>query len=451
MIMEILNNIWTALTTENVTLINVFSIPLTFIEAIVSTLLFTTVLNIKSTRRQKITYILFIAILGIICTFFIPKPYSNIITLISIPFSTMLIFKISFLKGILAEFLPVICITISELLITRLVLIIFSCSYEECATIPIYRLISTLLIYNTIFILYKVTKHFSFNIDVLDTITKRNKRIIISNLIFAFVVIFMQMYLIGYYNDGLPSYIILINIISLICYFGISIFSLIKTMKLEKTTADLEQEKLYNKTLQILHDNIRAFKHDFSNIIAGIGGYVETDDIKGLKKYYKQLLQDCSQVNNLSSLSPDSINNPAVYAVLANKYYKADSLGIKISLETFIDFNNLHMEIYEFTRILGIFMDNAIEAASECDNKLINVIIRNDLRQNRQLLIIDNTYKNKDINLDKIYEKGYSTKPQNTGLGLWEVDKIIKKHKNLARFTTKTDEFFKQQLEIYDE
>ena len=261
----------------------------------------------------------------------------------------------------------------------------------------------------------------------------------------------MQIYLIVFYNDKLPSFIIVINILSLIAYFGINIFSLIKTMKLEKTSADLEQEKLYNKTLQILHDNIRAFKHDFSNIIAGIGGYIETDDLEGLRKYYKQLLQDCSQVNNLSSLNPDSINSPAVYAVLANKYYKADNLGIKINLETFIDFNNLHMEIYEFTRILGILMDNAIEAASECDNKLINVSIRNDLRQNRQLLVIENTYKNKDVNIDKIYEKGYSTKPKNTGLGLWEVDKIIKRHKNLARFTTKSDEFFKQQLEIYNE
>ena len=115
-------------------------------------------------------------------------------------------------------------------------------------------------------------------------------------------------------------------------------------MNLQKTKDDLEQEKQYNKTLQILHDNIRAFKHDFANIISGIGGYVETNDMEGLKKYYKQLLQDCNQVSNLGSLNPDSINSPAVYSVLANKYYKADNLGIKISLETFIDFNNLYME-----------------------------------------------------------------------------------------------------------
>ncbi len=449
--MEILNNIWLALTTENSFITSIIYIPLAFIEAIVSTLLFTTFLNINATKKQTISYIIFIATLGIISTFFIPKPYSNLVTLIAIPFSTMFFFKISFLKGIFAEVIPVICITILELIITRLTLMIFKVPYDTVTAVPIYRFVVTSVIYLCIFGLYKLIKHFNVNITILDRIDKKSKGIILINLIFALIVIFMQMYLISFYNDRLPFFIILINLLCLLAYFSITIFNMAKTMKLEKATEDLEKEKLYNKTLQILHDNIRAFKHDFSNIIAGIGGYVETNDIKGLKKYYRQLLQDCKQVNNLSSLNPDTVNNPAVYAVLANKYYKADNLGIKISLESFIDFNKLHMEIYEFTRILGILMDNAIEASSECEKKLINVIIRNDPRQNRQLLIIENTYKNKDVNVEKIYEKGFTTKPNNTGLGLWEVNKIISKHKNLARYTTKTDEYFRQQIEIYNE
>ena len=57
----------------------------------------------------------------------------------------------------------------------------------------------------------------------------------------------------------------------------------------------------------------------------------------------------------------------------------------------------------------------------------------------------------KDVDLDRLSEKGYSTKPKNTGLGLWEVNKIIKRHKNLACFTTKNSEYFKQQIEIYNE
>lgn len=449
--MEVLNNIWSSMTTENEMLTKIVGLPLIFIEVTISMLLFTSILNIKADKKQKAAYIIFSSILGILCSIIISKPYSNIITLIIMPLAIMYIFKINFLKSLLAELMPIICIVISEIIISRLFLLIFNTNYSVCANIPVFRLGINLSIYLFLFGIYKLIDHFKFNINMLDSISKRNKKILIFNTIFAIIVIFIQTYLIVFFNDILPTFVIFINIISLFAYFFISIYSLIKTMKLEKTTADLEEEKLYNKTLQILHDNVRAFKHDFSNIIAGIGGYIATKDMDGLEKYYKQLLQDYNQVNNLSSLSPDSINNPAIYTVLANKYYKADGLGIKINLETFIDFNNLHMGIYEFTRILGILMDNAIEAASECDKKVINVTIRNDLRQNRQLLVIENTYNNKDVDLDRLSEKGYSTKPKNTGLGLWEVNKIIKRHKNLACFTTKNSEYFKQQIEIYNE
>ena len=60
--MEILQTIWTALTTPNEGLINIISIPLAFLDIYIGMLLFTTLLNIKSTRKQKIIYI---------CTFYI--------------------------------------------------------------------------------------------------------------------------------------------------------------------------------------------------------------------------------------------------------------------------------------------------------------------------------------------------------------------------------------------
>ena len=69
--------------------------------------------------------------------------------------------------------------------------------------------------------------------------------------------------------------------------------------------------------------------------------------------------------------------------------------------------------------------------------------------KNRQLIIIENTYEDKNVDTIKIFEKSYSTKPHNTGLGLWEVNKILNKNSNLAIFTSKNDEYFSQQLEIY--
>ena len=107
------------------------------------------------------------------------------------------------------------------------------------------------------------------------------------------------------------------------------------------------------------------------------------------------------------------------------------------------------MKIYEFARILGILLDNAIEASDECEEKIINLTFRNDLKNNRQLIIVENTYSNKDVDTEKIFEKGVSGKENHTGLGLWEVRKIVKKNKNANLFTSKSKKFFSQQLELY--
>jgi two-component system sensor histidine kinase AgrC len=214
----------------------------------------------------------------------------------------------------------------------------------------------------------------------------------------------------------------------------------------------LEEEKLYNKTLTILYDNIRGFKHDFNNIVQAIGGYISTKNMKGLEEYYSQLLDDCQKVNNLTILSPEIINNPAIYSLLTSKYHRADEIGVHISLEVFLDLNTINMKIYELTRILGILIDNSIEAASNCEEKTVNIVIRKDSKSNRQLFVIENTYLSKDINIDKIFEKGYTSKESETkghGLGLWEVRKVLKKNNNLNLHTTKDDKYFKQQLEIY--
>lgn len=114
-----------------------------------------------------------------------------------------------------------------------------------------------------------------------------------------------------------------------------------------------------------------------------------------------------------------------------------------------LDLNTLNMKIYEFARILGILLDNAIEASYECDEKIINITFRNDIKNTRQLITIENTYKNKQIDMNKIFEKGITEKENHTGLGLWEVRKIVKKNNNVNLFTSKTDKYFSQQLEIY--
>ena len=60
--MEILNNIWNALTTENPNLVNIILIFCMFIENYLSLKLFSLILNISATRKQKILYVLLVTI-----------------------------------------------------------------------------------------------------------------------------------------------------------------------------------------------------------------------------------------------------------------------------------------------------------------------------------------------------------------------------------------------------
>ena len=50
-------------------------------------------------------------------------------------------------------------------------------------------------------------------------------------------------------------------------------------------------------------------------------------------------------------------------------------------------------------------IDNAIDASSECDEKVINIIFRDDAKNHRQLIIIENTYKDKNVDTEKIFDK----------------------------------------------
>ena len=303
--------------------------------------------------------------------------------------------------------------------------------------------------YLIVFLIVLAIKYFKFSINILNEFDKKNKSILITNFIFGMFTIIAQLILTIYYIDILPLIFTFFNFICLLLYYSISLYSLLKVTNLIDTTKKLESAEEYNKTLHILHDSVRGFKHDFDNIVTTIGGYIKTNDMDGLEKYYSQLVEDCEKVNNLYILNPDIINNPGIYNLLTTKYAEAEKNDIKVNLTFLLDLNHLHMKIYEFARILGILLDNAIDAASECDEKILNIVFRNDSNNNRNIILIENTFNDKNVNLDDIFKKGVTGKTNHTGLGLWEIKKILKKNNNINLYTTKDEQYFSQQLEIY--
>lgn len=452
--METLQTIWNILTTGNEHLTEIICSPLIFIELYLYMKIFTTILQIKYTHKQSTIYVIISSIIAIINILFIPYPYYSFVNVIACPILVYIIFHLTIIESILCE----VVVYISLLIIITPLVIIYSCTSgiptSSITAIPIHRLIYCLLFYLIAYLFCVFCKKHNINFSRLGRIKKIFTPVLLYNLIIGTIAIAVQCYIEFIYIDYLPMYLVLIGISVLSAYFIISIISLFRTSKLESTTEKLEEEHLYNQTLGLLYDNIRGFKHDFNNIVQGIGGYISTNNIDGLKEYYSQILDDCQRVNNLSLLSPEVINNPAIYSLLASKYHVATESGIKVNIEVFMDLSSINMKIYELTRVLGILLDNAIEASKQCEEKEINITIRKDSRLNKQLFIVENTYLNKDVNIDEIFEKGKTSKQsedaKNHGLGLWEVRNLVKKRKNLNLYTTKDEKYFKQQFEIYD-
>lgn len=448
--MEFLNNIWTAISTPNETLITLLSIPLLiFIEAPLTFYLISNFFNIKFSKKQAFIYIASTVITALIANYVIAWPFNIVLNYSSAFIILFFIMKLNFIQSLIATLFPSIVFNLAVNLIANPYLDLLKINLEQSATIAIYRIPFILLAYLIVFIFCLILKYKKITINILENFDKRTKTIITLNFIFGFLNIFLQGVLSVRYIDILPIEFTFFNFISLLFYFGLSFYSLAKIMNLVTTTQKLENEKEYNKTLHILHDSVRGFKHDFDNIVTTIGGYIKTNDMKGLEKYYSQLEEDCEKVNNLYILNPDIINNPGIYNLLTTKYSEAIEKGIKVNLTFLLDLNNLHMKIYEFARMLGILLDNAIEAASESDEKVLNIVFRNDSKNNRNIVLIENTYKDKNVNIDEIFNKGVTGKENHTGLGLWEVKQILKKNNNINLYTNKNDTYFSQQLEIY--
>ena len=449
--MNTLQTIWSALTTQNEPLIKFLAIPLTYLDAFVCMLFFISILNINTSSKRKFLYVLTYGTIGNIITFIVPTSFAVFVNIIIWPLMVFFILRATILKSILSEVVTMVTTSVLDFILSSIFLRVFNINYDTLISTPLYRIISALSIYLIIFLLNKSVKYLKLNIKVIDNLNIKTKVLLLINGCLIIFVMAMQFYLVRFYSSSMPFLITFAGILGLVAYSIISIYNLINISNLAITKTDLESANLTINSLKILHDQVRSFKHDFDNIVNSIGGYVVNEDIAGLKKYYNQLLEECQKTNNLYALSPEVINQPAIYHMLATKYYEADQLDIQINLNVFLDLNEIEqrMKIYDFTRILGILLDNAIDAAKECDKKILNVTFRKEISNNMIVVIIQNTYNNKDVNTEDIFQKGISSKENHSGLGLWKVRQILMRNNNLNLFTTKNDEFFTQQFEIF--
>lgn len=170
----------------------------------------------------------------------------------------------------------------------------------------------------------------------------------------------------------------------------------------------IKQQNFEIKNLNYINESTREFRHDFNNIMQAMGGYIQTNDFQNLKKYYNDLIPECFHINSLYRFHSQLMANSAIYSIIAYKYNLAEKNHIKMNLTVLTNLNEINLDSYHLTRILGILLDNAIEASKECQTKIVNISF--EYKNNKQFIIIENTYFSRKIPIEKLFTKNFSTK-----------------------------------------
>lgn len=452
--MGVFENIYQRMMTYNRTALAIVIIFYTIIWTILNIKLYEQLLDIEISKKRKTIWFILEAISISFGKIMFPASVYKIVNLALFPIITNLVLKVKMERCLVLQLIDYIAIFLIELLLAQNLSKLFRIdSYFEGMYIPAYRLIMVGIILIVEYIVYRTMKLKNVVINFPNVLTIRQKATIIIFCIMGLLVITGKSVEVDKYNDNFHYIMFVIDTTFIILTFILSMKHIMNISIVEKRNEEIEELELYNQNLNELYDNVRAFRHDFGNIVQAMGGYINAEDTTALKVMYKDLLNECQENNELELLNPELINDPAIYNIINHKYNKAKKENIKMNIEILSDIEKLKIDTYEFSRMLGILLDNAIEAAKKGKEKIIELKIIEEMTFNRNVMIVKNTYNNEKIDFKKLYEKGYTTKQesdQRHGLGLWEVQKIINKNDNLRLATSIEGEFFKQQLNIYE-
>lgn len=232
---------------------------------------------------------------------------------------------------------------------------------------------------------------------------------------------------------------------------SIILFNVIKKIEREeeinREKERFEMLRQYTTSVEYMLDDMRAFRHDYKNILVSMAGYLRENDIGGLREYFKQNIQDSvvdiEEKNNVW-ISLKHINPMGVKGFLYEKVLLALSENVEISVEIREDVTIECSYMNDLIRALGIFIDNAIEAVN--DEKKGRVLIRIE-KKDGILFWIENTCT-KELELSQSFEKGYSDKGEGRGSGLSWVKNMIEKHNDLYHECRISDGKVIQILEI---
>ncbi|KUE94419.1 hypothetical protein AU080_02480 [Streptococcus equinus] len=250
---------------------------------------------------------------------------------------------------------------------------------------------------------------------------------------------------------GIVAFIYLILLFVFLFYLNFRHGQEQKNELLRNQEMELAALENYSKHVESLYQEVRSFRHDYANVLMSLKVGIDQGNLDDIKKIYNEITANSTKLvkNNKFDLTRlANIIDSGVKSFMSAKFLQAENQGIAISLEVTEKMENPSIPLIYYIRILSILFDNAIEAALESETPEISVA--NFYQDGNFVFMIENSTKEKSVDLTKIFERGYSTKGENRGLGLATLMDFQDDDENLSVEIRSSDYTFTQVVRIFD-
>lgn len=268
-------------------------------------------------------------------------------------------------------------------------------------------------------------------------------------VILVILIVTILMFARNYIIDLFPEVQLIIEISFLVFSIYIVCILLKQRKHIENITKQYIESTEYYKMTEGLLEEYRYILHENKNQLLIIKSMIE--DNYELEEYLNHLINGR---RNLKYEWVCDLKNIPIEGLKGLVNYKISEMKKKnLNVEIYIDDEIGKLKIktltekdqYELYSIIGVFLDNALEASSLSQEKMVSIQCFKE--DNKVHIMIANTYAGK-VDLNKINELGYSSKGKNRGVGLSLVNKILEKHPFYKNETELFDIFFVQHLYV---
>ena len=205
------------------------------------------------------------------------------------------------------------------------------------------------------------------------------------------------------------------------------------------------------KNYEIDIEDQRTLNHETKNELLTIRSKLSDEEDKELCEYIDSIIGDkkvikSSKISKFRYLPDNGLRSFFYYKVI-----EAEEKGVRVEVNIAKKVENSFLgtlktkDFRDLTRIIGVYLDNAIEASSTSEKKQLGIEIY--LFKETIEIIISNTYNNK-IDEEKIGNERFSTKGKTRGHGLLLVKRILNENNRITSETKVTDMLYIQKIKI---